>query len=86
MLSGRDLEGGRTGRQSIFFTVLLLVASVTPIWFEIASLSFLPVALSLGALFLGSHFVFKCTALSRPRAICFWARSFICRFCSAPSC
>ena len=33
MLSGRDSEGARTGRQSIFFTVLLLVASVTPVWF-----------------------------------------------------
>ena len=37
MLSGRDLEGGRTGRQSIFFTLLLLGASVTPVWFGIAA-------------------------------------------------
>ncbi len=59
MLSGRDLEGGRTGRQSIFFTVLLLVASVTPIWFEIASLSYLPIALSLGTLFLALAFRFQ---------------------------
>ncbi len=52
MLSGRDLEGGRTGRQSIFFTTLLLGASLTPVWFGIASLVYLPIAISLGGLFL----------------------------------
>ena len=52
MLSSRDLEGGRTGRQSIFFTMLLLGASVTPVWFGIASRVYLPIALSLGGLFL----------------------------------
>jgi heme o synthase len=46
MLSGRDLKGVRTGRQSIFFTVLLLVASVTPVWFGMVSLLYLPIALS----------------------------------------
>ena len=59
MLSGRDLEGARTGRQSVFFTVLLLVASVTPVWFGMVSLLYLPVALSLGALFLGLAFRFQ---------------------------
>ena len=59
MLSGRDLEGGRTGRQSVFFTVLLLVTSVTPVWFGMVSLFYLPIALSLGALFLGLAFRFQ---------------------------
>lgn len=59
MLSGRDLEGGRTGRQSIFFAVLLLVVSVTPVWFRLASLVYLPIALSLGGLFLGLAFRFQ---------------------------
>lgn len=67
MLPGRDLEGGRTGRQSIFFTVLLLVASVTPVWFGIASLVYLPVALSLGGLFLALAFRFQ-THRSLPTA------------------
>ena len=73
MLSGRDLEGGRTGRQSIFFTMLLLVASVTPIWFEIASLSYLPIALSLGALFLALAFRFQIhRTLPTARQSVFW--------------
>ncbi len=59
MLSGRDVEGARTGRQSVFFTVLLLVASVTPVWFGMVSLLYLPVALSLGAIFLGLAFRFQ---------------------------
>ena len=59
MLSGRDLEGARTGRQSIFFTVLLLVASVTPVWLGMVSLLYLPIALALGALFLGLAFRFQ---------------------------
>ena len=48
---GSDEEGERTGRQSVFFTMLLLVASVTPVWSGIASLLYLPIALSLGAAF-----------------------------------
>lgn len=59
MLSGRDSEGARTGRQSIFFTVLLLVASVTPVWFGMVSLAYLPVALALGGLFLALAFRFQ---------------------------
>jgi protoheme IX farnesyltransferase len=59
MLSGRDLEGGRTGRQSIFFTILLLVVSVTPVWFGLTSLAYLPIALLLGAIFLGLAFRFQ---------------------------
>lgn len=52
MLSARDLGGKRTGGQSVFFTVLLLLASVTPVWVGIASSLFVVVALSLGGLFL----------------------------------
>src|SRR6476469_1959454 len=59
MLSGRDLEGARTGRQSVFFTVLLLVASVSPVWFGMVSLLYLPIALSLGVIFLSLAFRFQ---------------------------
>ena len=59
MLSGSDEEGGRTGRQSVFFTLLLLVASVTPVWFGIATLVYLPIALSLGVVFLALAFRFQ---------------------------
>ena len=59
MLSGSDEEGERTGRQSVFFTLLLLVASVTPVWSGIASLLYLPVALSLGTVFLALAFRFQ---------------------------
>jgi protoheme IX farnesyltransferase len=59
MLSGKDQEGERTGRQSAFFSVLLLVASVTPIWCGIVSLVYLPIALSLGTLFLALAFRFQ---------------------------
>ena len=59
MLSNRDLEGARTGRQSVFFAVLLLVASVTPVWFGMVSLPYLLIALLLGAMFLGLAFRFQ---------------------------
>jgi protoheme IX farnesyltransferase len=59
MLSGDDQEGGRTGRRSVFFTVLLLLASVTPVWFGLASLVYLPIALSLGGIFLALAFRFQ---------------------------
>ncbi len=59
MLSGRDREGGRTGRQSVLFTVLLLVASVAPVWAGLVSLFYLPIALSLGGIFLGLAFRFQ---------------------------
>ena len=59
MLSGRDEEGARTGRQSIIFTVLLLLASVTPIWAGIVTIFYLPIALLLGALFLWLAFRFQ---------------------------
>ena len=59
MLSGSDEEGERSGRQSVFFTMLLLVASVTPVWSGIASLLYLPIALSLGAVFLALAFRFR---------------------------
>ena len=56
---GRDEEGARTGRQSIIFTLPLLLASVTPIWAGIVTIFYLPIALLLGALFLGLPSVFK---------------------------
>ena len=59
MLSGRDLEGARTGRWSVCFTVLLLVASVMPVWFGIARAIYLPLALSLGGIFLALAFRFQ---------------------------
>jgi protoheme IX farnesyltransferase len=59
MLSGRDLEGGRTGRWSVFFSVLLLVASVTPVWAGTAAPGYLPLALSLGGIFLALAFRFQ---------------------------
>lgn len=59
MLSGCDLEGGRTSRQSTFFALLLLGASVTPVWFGIATVIYLPIALSLGVLFLALAFRFQ---------------------------
>jgi len=43
----------------VFFTLLLLVASVTPVWFGIASLFYLPIALSLGTVFLALAFRFQ---------------------------
>ncbi|MGI8891412.1 MAG: heme o synthase [Chthoniobacterales bacterium] len=58
MLSGRDEEGSRTGRQSLFFTILLIIASVTPFFAGIASLLYLPVALLLGGLFFALAFRF----------------------------
>ena len=59
MLSGEDVKGTRTGRQSVLFTLLLLVASLTPVWLGIASLLYLPIALSLGAIFLLLAFRFQ---------------------------
>ncbi len=52
MLSGRDPEGRRTGRSSVFFTLLLILASITPFWLDITTGLDLPIALSLGAVFL----------------------------------
>ena len=59
MLSGEDLAGARTGRQSVLFPLLLLVASLTPVWLGIARLVYLPIALSLGAIFLLLAFRFQ---------------------------
>ncbi|CAN5567412.1 heme o synthase [soil metagenome] len=58
MLSGRDQKGARTGRHSIFFTLLLLLASLTPLYFGLVSLLYLPVALLLGGFFLALGFRF----------------------------
>lgn len=59
MLSSRDEAGARTGRQSIFFTLLLLGASITPLYFEMVSSLYLPVALLLGGCFLVLGFRFN---------------------------
>ncbi len=70
MLSGRDCEGERSGGQTVLFTFLLLIASSTPVWFGIARLIYLPVALSLGAIFLLLAFRFqKCRTLPRARQV-----------------
>ncbi len=52
MLSGRDPQGARTGRSSVFFTILLLLASATPVWLGLSRFVDLPIALSLGGVFL----------------------------------
>ena len=67
MLSGRDEEGARTGRQSIIFTALLVVASVTPLCFGLVSALYLLVALLLGTFFLALAFRFQ-TRRSLPAA------------------
>ncbi|MBA2433309.1 MAG: protoheme IX farnesyltransferase [Chthoniobacterales bacterium] len=61
MLSSRDLNGIRSGRQSVFFAVLLLGASVLPALLGITSRTYLPLVLLLGVLFLGLavRFYFK---------------------------
>lgn len=52
MLSSSDLDGARSGRQSVFFAVLLLVASSFPALLGLASRAFLPFELLAGAVFL----------------------------------
>jgi protoheme IX farnesyltransferase len=59
MLSGRDQGGSRTGRQSVLFTILLLLVSLTPLWSGLTSLLYLPIALCLGTIFLGLAFRFQ---------------------------
>jgi protoheme IX farnesyltransferase len=43
----------------VFFTILLLVAGVTPVWLGIAGLAYLPIALLLGGIFLVLAFRFQ---------------------------
>ncbi len=52
MLSGRDPEGARTGQNSVFFTLLLLLASLTPVWFGLSNRLDLLIAISLGGVFM----------------------------------
>ena len=58
MLSGSDLDGARSGRQSVFFAALLLVASSLPVVLGVASSRFLPLELLAGAGFLLLAFQF----------------------------
>ncbi|CAN5532220.1 heme o synthase [soil metagenome] len=53
MLSSRDLNGIRSGRQSVFFAFLLLMASALPPLLGLTSRTSLPVVLLLGLLFFG---------------------------------
>lgn len=52
MLSSRDLDGIRSGRQSVAFALLLLAASTLPAMFGLASRWFLPLEILAGAAFL----------------------------------
>ncbi len=52
MLSSRDRDGARSGRQSVFFSVLLLAASATPALLNITSRLALPLAILASGLFL----------------------------------
>ena len=52
MLSGLDLDGARSGRQSVLFAALLLAASALPAMLGLVSRTFLPLELLSGAAFL----------------------------------
>jgi protoheme IX farnesyltransferase len=52
MLSSSDLDGKRSGRQSIFFATLLIIASALPAAFGLTSMTFIPIVLLPGAAFL----------------------------------
>jgi heme o synthase len=52
MLSLRDLNGVRSGRQSLFFALLLVAASTTPALLGLTSATWLPLVLLLGVGFL----------------------------------
>lgn len=58
MLSGSDRDGARSGRQSIVFTMLLIVASSLPALIGLSSLAFLPLEIGAGLLFLALAFRF----------------------------
>lgn len=53
MLSGRDLNGARSGRQSLLFATLLLGASMLPALSGLTSRSYIPLELLAGLVFLG---------------------------------
>ncbi|MEP6957050.1 MAG: protoheme IX farnesyltransferase, partial [Chthoniobacterales bacterium] len=52
MLSSRDLDGRRSGRQSVFFAALLLAASCSPALLGLSSRVFLPLEIIAGLGFL----------------------------------
>ena len=52
MLSSRDTDGRRSGRQSVFFAALLVMASCLPALLGLSSRSFLAVEVILGLAFL----------------------------------
>ncbi len=52
MLSSRDRDGRRSGRQSVFFATLLVLASCLPALLGLSSRLFLPAELLLGLAFL----------------------------------
>lgn len=58
MLSGRDVDGARSGRQSVVFTLLLIVASSLPALLGLSSRAFLPVEILAGLVFLALAFWF----------------------------
>lgn len=58
MLSGSDVDGARSGRQSVVFTLLLIVASTLPALLGLSSRAFLPVEIMAGLVFLALAFWF----------------------------
>ena len=53
MLANRDTDGSRSGRQSVFFAVLLLGASLLPPLLGITSINYIPCEVLLSAFFCG---------------------------------
>ncbi len=58
MLSGSDIDGARSGRQSVVFTVLLIIASSLPALSGVSSRTFLPLEIFAGLVFLTLAFWF----------------------------
>ena len=58
MLSSRDLDGASSGRQSVLFAALLVLASALPALMGLASRSFLLAEVGVGIAFLGFAFRF----------------------------
>ncbi|MFN2476259.1 MAG: heme o synthase [Chthoniobacterales bacterium] len=58
MLSGSDEDGARSGRQSVGFTLLLILASSLPALVGLSSRAFLPLELFAGLAFLALAFRF----------------------------
>ena len=64
MLPGVDLQGRRTGRQAVSFTLALLVVSLCPFLFNLTGFFYLA-----GALILGLTFVWFAIQFSRERTV-----------------